>query len=115
MRDQHIAELESLARQPDINEILSRSLGAYKNVILFELCLAYCLNLDLLLTCFCLFETKIYCLMNYSVAPNIFEFEEVKKGVLCQLFGGTNKQFNESGRGRFRFEFGFNDVMLSLY
>lgn len=63
LRDQHIAELESLARQPDINEILSRSL-----------------------------------------APNIFEFEEVKKGVLCQLFGGANKQFNESGRGRFRGE-----------
>lgn len=28
----------------------------------------------------------------------------MKKGILCQLFGGTNKQFSESGKGRFRKE-----------
>ena len=39
-----------------------------------------------------------------ALAPNIFEFEDVKRGVLLQLFGGANKDFRESGRGRFRGE-----------
>lgn len=28
--------------------------------------------------------------------------DDVKKGVLCQLFGGTNKEFSQAGKGRFR-------------
>ena len=35
-------------------------------------------------------------------APNIFEFDDVKRGVLCQLFGGVHKQFVDSARGRCR-------------
>jgi DNA replication licensing factor MCM4 len=37
-----------------------------------------------------------------SFAPSIYANEEVKQGVLCQLFGGCQKQFSQSGRGRFR-------------
>eukprot|EP00055_Hartaetosiga_balthica_P002060 m.2675 g.2675 ORF g.2675 m.2675 type:complete len:846 (-) comp1883_c0_seq1:42-2579(-) len=39
-----------------------------------------------------------------AVAPNIFGFENVKRGVLAMLFGGTHKTFKESARGRFRGE-----------
>merc|ERR1719238_2011291 len=37
-----------------------------------------------------------------SLAPSIFEEDEVKKGLLCMLFGGTAKTFSQAGRGRFR-------------
>lgn len=37
-------------------------------------------------------------------APSIWENNDVKKGVLCQLFGGTHRDFSQSGRGRFRSE-----------
>ncbi len=37
-------------------------------------------------------------------APSIWENDDVKKGVICQLFGGSHKNFSQSGRGRFRGE-----------
>lgn len=37
-----------------------------------------------------------------SFAPSIFGNDDVKKGVLCQLFSGAQKKFSQSGRGRFR-------------
>jgi DNA replication licensing factor MCM4 len=39
-----------------------------------------------------------------SLAPSIWENQDVKKGILCQLFGGCSKEFSQSGRGRFRGE-----------
>ena len=36
-------------------------------------------------------------------APSIYENEDIKKGILCQLFGGANKDFTDTGRGKFRF------------
>jgi len=39
-----------------------------------------------------------------ALAPSIWENHDVKKGILCQLFGGSSKQFANSGRGRFRGE-----------
>ena len=39
-----------------------------------------------------------------SLAPSIWENADVKKGILCQLFGGVSKEFSQSGRGRFRGE-----------
>lgn len=36
------------------------------------------------------------------LAPSIYENDDIKKGILCQLFGGTNKDFSHAGRGRFR-------------
>lgn len=37
-----------------------------------------------------------------SFAPSIYGHEEVKKGLLAQLFGGSKKDFKGLGRGRFR-------------
>lgn len=37
-----------------------------------------------------------------SFAPSIYGHENIKKGLLAQLFGGTKKAIEKSGRGRFR-------------
>ena len=42
-------------------------------------------------------------------AGSLYEMEDVKKGLLCQLFGGTPKDFDSSVRGKFR-----NDLNLLL-
>ena len=39
-----------------------------------------------------------------SVAPSVHGEADVKKGLLCQLFGGATKKFAQSSRGRFRGE-----------
>ena len=39
-----------------------------------------------------------------SFAPSIWEHEDVKKGLLCQLVGGACKSGSQSGKGRFRGE-----------
>lgn len=44
----------------------------------------------------------IYNLLVDSLAPSIWENDDVKKGLLLQLFGGVNKDFSTTGRGRFR-------------
>ena len=46
----------------------------------------------------------LYEILVKSLAPSIWEQDDIKKGLLCQLFGGVNKTFTESGRGRFRGE-----------
>jgi DNA replication licensing factor MCM4 len=45
-----------------------------------------------------------YKILVESFAPSIFENDDVKKGLLLQLFGGVNKDFSKIGRGRFRGE-----------
>ena len=45
---------------------------------------------------------NIYEILVNSLAPNIWENEDVKKGLLLQLFGGVSKDFSSSGRGKFR-------------
>jgi DNA replication licensing factor MCM4 len=49
-------------------------------------------------------QPDVYERLVRALAPNIYEFDDVKKGVLLQLFGGTDKTFTNSGRGRFRGE-----------
>lgn len=44
----------------------------------------------------------VYELLARSLAPSIYEMEDVKKGVLLQLFGGTNKTFERGGAPRYR-------------
>ncbi|KAK9320565.1 MCM2/3/5 family-domain-containing protein [Lipomyces orientalis] len=44
----------------------------------------------------------LYEVLARSLAPSIYEMDDVKKGVLLQLFGGTNKTFEKSGSPRFR-------------
>ncbi len=49
-------------------------------------------------------RSDIYDLLVESVAPSIWENDDVKKGILCQLFGGCRKEFSQTGKGRFRSE-----------
>ncbi|CAL9728135.1 DNA replication licensing factor Mcm4p [Monosporozyma unispora] len=42
----------------------------------------------------------LYDVLSRSIAPSIFESDDVKKGILLQLFGGTNKTFEKGGRYR---------------
>lgn len=44
----------------------------------------------------------VYELLSRSLAPSIYEMDDVKKGVLLQLFGGTNKSFEKGGSPRYR-------------
>ncbi|KAI5285544.1 hypothetical protein KEM54_000488 [Ascosphaera aggregata] len=44
----------------------------------------------------------LYDLLSRSLAPSIYELDDVKKGVLLQLFGGTNKVFEKGGNPRYR-------------
>lgn len=42
----------------------------------------------------------LYELLARSLAPSIYEMDDVKKGILLQLFGGANKTFKKGGRYR---------------
>ncbi|CUM63590.1 uncharacterized protein PRCAT00001170001 [Priceomyces carsonii] len=42
----------------------------------------------------------LYEVLARSLAPSIYEMDDVKKGVLLQLFGGTNKTIKKGGRYR---------------
>jgi len=44
----------------------------------------------------------VYNLLSRSLAPSIFEMDDVKKGILLQLFGGTNKSFEKGGSPKYR-------------
>ncbi|KAF2793309.1 MCM-domain-containing protein [Melanomma pulvis-pyrius CBS 109.77] len=44
----------------------------------------------------------VYDLLSRSLAPSIYEMDDVKKGILLQLFGGTNKTFEKGGSPRYR-------------
>ncbi|ORY15968.1 DNA replication licensing factor mcm4 [Clohesyomyces aquaticus] len=44
----------------------------------------------------------IYDLLSRSLAPSIYESDDIKKGILLQLFGGTNKTFEKGGSPRYR-------------
>ena len=41
----------------------------------------------------------VYDILARSLAPSIYEMEDVKKGILLQLFGGTNKSIARGGGG----------------
>ncbi|KAK6203200.1 putative pre-replication complex helicase subunit [Scheffersomyces amazonensis] len=42
----------------------------------------------------------LYEVLARSLAPSVYEMDDVKKGILLQLFGGTNKTFKKGGRYR---------------
>ena len=44
----------------------------------------------------------VYELLSRSLAPSVYEMDDVKKGILLQLFGGTNKSFEKGGSPRYR-------------
>ncbi|KAG2201451.1 hypothetical protein INT47_001500 [Mucor saturninus] len=45
---------------------------------------------------------NLYEVLSRSLAPSIYELDDVKKGILLQLFGGTHKTFKKSGAPHFR-------------
>lgn len=49
-------------------------------------------------------ESDIYERLARAIAPSIYENDDIKKGILLQLFGGTRKDFTNTGRGKFRSE-----------
>eukprot|EP00457_Paulinella_chromatophora_P001662 gb/GEZN01001664.1/.p1 GENE.gb/GEZN01001664.1/~~gb/GEZN01001664.1/.p1 ORF type:complete len:830 (-),score=115.11 gb/GEZN01001664.1/:311-2800(-) len=48
-------------------------------------------------------EPDIYEKLTRSIAPSVWEMDDVKRGLLCQLFGGANNNIGAS-QGRFRGE-----------
>ncbi len=46
----------------------------------------------------------IYDRLARAIAHSIYENEDIKKGILMQLLGGTRKDFTKAGRGNFRSE-----------
>ncbi|KAJ5933701.1 hypothetical protein N7454_006030 [Penicillium verhagenii] len=44
----------------------------------------------------------VYELLSRSVAPSLYEMDDIKKGILLQMFGGTNKTFHKGGNPRYR-------------
>ncbi|KAG5921784.1 DNA replication licensing factor, mcm4 component [Claviceps africana] len=47
-------------------------------------------------------RADIYELLARSLAPSIYEADDVKKGILLQLFGGSNKTFHKGGNPKYR-------------
>jgi DNA replication licensing factor MCM4 len=47
-------------------------------------------------------RNDVYEILARSIAPSIWEMDDVKKGILLQLFGGTNKVFLKGGGPRYR-------------
>jgi DNA replication licensing factor MCM4 len=47
-------------------------------------------------------RSDIYDLLSRSLAPSVYEMDDVKKGILLQLFGGTNKTFEKGGSPKYR-------------
>ncbi|KAG0225157.1 hypothetical protein BGW41_004812 [Actinomortierella wolfii] len=47
-------------------------------------------------------QPNLYETLARSVAPSIYEHDDIKKGVLLQLFGGANKTFAKAGAPRYR-------------
>ncbi|XP_073976882.1 disc proliferation abnormal [Rhodnius prolixus] len=49
-------------------------------------------------------RSDIYERLAHTIAPSIFDNEDIKKGILLQLFGGAKKKFSSHGRTSFRSE-----------
>ncbi|KAL9087266.1 MAG: hypothetical protein Q9165_006760 [Trypethelium subeluteriae] len=47
-------------------------------------------------------RSDVYELLSRSLAPSIYEMDDMKKGILLQLFGGTNKTFEKGGSPKYR-------------
>ncbi|XP_053294074.1 DNA replication licensing factor MCM4 [Pleuronectes platessa] len=47
-------------------------------------------------------KPDVYERLSSALAPSIYEHEDIKKGILLQLFGGSTKDFSQTGRGHFR-------------
>ena len=94
---ERVEQLRQLAREPDIYERLAKALGI---VFWGGGMTKYQLNGVVVLGCT---ECDYFLSLDVCVlAPSIYENDDIKKGILLQLFGGTKKDFRNTGRGRFR-------------
>jgi len=57
-------------------------------------------------------DPNIYHKLVESFAPSIYEMDDVKKGLLCQLFGGSNSGGNSQGAGSGRFRGDLNVLLV---
>ena len=49
-------------------------------------------------------KPDVYERLARAIAPSIYENEDIKKGILLQMFGGAKKDWGNTGRGGFRAE-----------
>ncbi|VDP00462.1 unnamed protein product [Soboliphyme baturini] len=49
-------------------------------------------------------KPDIYERLAHAIAPSIYEHQDIKKGILCQLFGGSKKTSADSSHGHWRSE-----------
>lgn len=49
-------------------------------------------------------DPQVYNRLTKALAPSVWELDDVKRGILCLLFGGARKAYTETGLGRFRSE-----------
>ena len=47
-------------------------------------------------------KQDVYERLARAIAPSIYEHEDIKKGILMQLFGGSKKDLSAAGRNNFR-------------
>ena len=47
-------------------------------------------------------KRDVYDILSRSLAPSVYEMDDVKKGLLLQMFGGTNKTFTKGGSPKYR-------------
>jgi DNA replication licensing factor MCM4 len=57
-------------------------------------------------------DPNIYHKLVESFAPSIYEMDDVKKGLLCQLFGGSNSGGSSQGAGSGRFRGDLNVLLV---
>jgi DNA replication licensing factor MCM4 len=49
-------------------------------------------------------DPQVYARLTKALAPSVWELDDVKKGILCLLFGGARKFYGESSLAKFRAE-----------
>ena len=47
-------------------------------------------------------DPELYAKLTRSIAPSVWKLDDVKRGLLLQLFGGVSKTLKQSGNARFR-------------
>jgi DNA replicative helicase MCM subunit Mcm2 (Cdc46/Mcm family) len=80
LSEERVAEIRQLSQDPNIYQ----KVGNYSKICLLDTALYKRPRLTLL-------DLWSLQLAN-AVAPSIWELDDVKKGVLCLMFGGTNKR-----------------------
>ena len=102
---ERVEQLKQLSQTPDIYERLARALGGCGLVMVdmsTHTTSSTCTPLSHAQCTFVLTHTHTH--THTHTAPSIYENDDIKKGILLQMFGGTRKDFQNAGRGKFRAE-----------